>query len=182
MGAESLAALTIVQGDPPADRLAELFDAHNLRLYRLARRLTASAADADDLLQETFLRAAQSLPSIPAGASKEEAWLVRVLVNVQRDHWRKRAVRERSAPMLSVPTDAAPGPDAALIAKRTVWAALDTLHPRPRAILVMHELDGMSLPDIAAQLGLRLMTVRWHLSMGRRDLKRLLRPTHGDLT
>jgi DNA-directed RNA polymerase specialized sigma24 family protein len=64
--------------DLRGERLAALFDAHEDRLYRLARRLAASADDARDLVQDTFLRAAKSLGSVPIGLAKEEAWLVRV--------------------------------------------------------------------------------------------------------
>jgi DNA-directed RNA polymerase specialized sigma24 family protein len=67
-----------------ADRLSELFEAHGDRLYRVARRLVSSADDALDLVQETFLKAARSPESIPHGLTNEEAWLVRVLVNVRR--------------------------------------------------------------------------------------------------
>jgi len=88
--------------DDRAERLAALFDAHEDRLYRLARRLAASADDARDLVQDTFLRAAKSLRSVPVGLAKEEAWLVRVLVNIRRDQWRKTAVRKRSAATLRV--------------------------------------------------------------------------------
>jgi RNA polymerase sigma-70 factor, ECF subfamily len=163
--------------DDPSEHLAALFDAHEERLYRLARRLAANADEANDLVQETFLRAAKSVSAVPRGIGNEEAWLVRVLVNIQRDQWRKTAVRARSLAMLRE-DDASGGSSAenALIAKRAVWAALDLLPPRRRAIVVMHELEGMSVPAIAAVLGLRAMTVRWHLSMGRRDLRRALEP------
>ena len=183
VNADGIAALPAMRGEVrEEDRLAVLFDTHEARLYRLARRLTPSAADADDLVQETFLRAAGSLRSIPTGRSKEEAWLVRVLINIQRDQWRRRAVRRQSAPMLGVCAAAAGSPaDAALIAKQTVWAALDALHPKRRSILVLHELDGMSLTAIAGLLGISAVTVRWHLSMGRRELRRLLKPAYGEL-
>src|SRR5688500_770163 len=82
------------------DRLAVLFDTHEDRLYRLARRLAPSADDARDLVQETFLKAAKSLNGMPLGFMKEEAWLVRVLVNIRRDQWRKNRVRARSAAVL----------------------------------------------------------------------------------
>jgi len=62
--------------DHRSERLGALFDAHEDRLYRLARRLAASADDARDLVQETFLKAAGSLRSVPRGAAREEAWLV----------------------------------------------------------------------------------------------------------
>jgi DNA-directed RNA polymerase specialized sigma24 family protein len=80
-----------------SERLARLFDAHHARLYSLARRMTASADAARDVVQETFLRGARSPNSIPHGASQEEAWLVRVLVNICRDDWRKQAVRRVSS-------------------------------------------------------------------------------------
>ncbi|MGQ0737413.1 MAG: RNA polymerase sigma factor [Acidobacteriota bacterium] len=60
-------------------------------MYRLARRLVPVADDALELVQETFLKAAHSRDSIPHGLRDEEAWLVRVLVNVRRDQWRKEA-------------------------------------------------------------------------------------------
>jgi DNA-directed RNA polymerase specialized sigma24 family protein len=78
-----------------ADRLAALFDAHHKRLYRLARRLVPTVDDALDLVQETFVRAARKPTSIPVGFADEEAWLVRVLVNIRRDQWRRGAVRSR---------------------------------------------------------------------------------------
>jgi hypothetical protein len=78
-----------------ADRLSALFDAHADRLYRLARRLVPSADDALDLVQDAFVRAARSPSSIPRGAREEEAWLVRILINVRRDQWRKEVVRKR---------------------------------------------------------------------------------------
>jgi RNA polymerase sigma-70 factor (ECF subfamily) len=167
--------------DDRGDRLAALFDAHEDRLYRLARRLASSADEADDLVQETFLRAAKSLRSVPAGSAKEEAWLVRVLVNIRRDEWRRAAVRRRSVAFLDgggITDDS--NLEAALIAKRAVWRALDALHPRRRAIVIMSELEGMSAPAVGALLGVSAMTVRWHLSMGRRDLKRILEPQMGD--
>jgi len=168
--------------DGPADRLSALFDAHEDRLYRLARRLAPGADEARDLVQETFLRAASSLASVPEGATREEAWLVRVLVNIRRDQWRRAAVRMRSAAALRANVGT-PGSsqEAALMAKRAVWSALDALPPRRRAIVIMRELEGMSVQAIASQLGITIMTVRWNLSMGRRDLKRILEPQIGEI-
>ena len=168
--------------DPPGERLMALYEAHEDRLYRLARRLTPSADEADDLLQDTFLRAARSLKAIPTGHAKEEAWLVRVLVNIRRDQWRRAAVRRRSAAILGGGETAAGDVnlESALIAKQAVWRALDALHPRRRAIVIFSELDGMSPSAIGTLLGVSTMTVRWHLSMGRRDLKRILAPHTGE--
>src|SRR5215510_13854425 len=89
------AALPATLPHSATERLAVLFDAHHERLYRLARRLVPTADDALDLVQEAFLRAARAPNSIPSGFADEEAWLVRVLVNIQRDRWRKAAVRRR---------------------------------------------------------------------------------------
>lgn len=167
--------------DGPGDRLAALFDAHEERLYRLARRLAASADAARDLVQDTFLRAAKSLGSVPVGLAKEEAWLVRVLVNICRDEWRKTAVRKRSAASLRAGAANYPSSlESALMTKRVVWDALDALSPRRRAVVVMREIEGQPVVAIAAVLGVSGMTVRWDLSMARRDLKRALQPYMGE--
>ena len=155
------------------ERLARLFDAHHARLYSLARRMTSSADAARDVVQETFLRGARSPGSIPQGDSQEEAWLVRVLVNICRDEWRKQAVRRRHASDLP-PAGSHRGPEAAFIARSTIWRALDELPPRRRAALVMYELEGKTIPAIAQLLGIHSVTVRWHLSVGRRELAQLI--------
>ncbi len=155
------------------ERLSSLFEAHHERLYRLARRLAPTADDALDLVQDTFLRAAQSLRSVPVGAGPEEAWLVRVLVNLRHDQWRREAVRSRHRRDASPP---AVGRDAEVVfvGRATLWRALDRLTPRRRAVLVLYELEGLTMPAIAALLGISTVTVRWHLSRGRHELADIL--------
>ena len=165
----------------PVERLAGLFDGHADRLYRLARRLSANAEDARDLVQDTFVRAARSCHSIPVGDVQEEAWLVRVLVNLQRDRWRRTAMRAHHDAANAQSADANRGSnqESALIARATVWRALERLPPRRRAILILHELEGLDERAIASLLHITPITVRWHLSRGRRDLASLVKATTG---
>ena len=157
----------------PQIRVAALFDAHHARLFRLARRLAGTSEDARDLVQETFLRAARSPHAVPPGPTHEEAWLVRVLINICRDRWRQVAVRRFHQPTLAAPATAV-DPESALIARSLIWQALAQLPPRRRAILILYELEGSPIPAIAKLLGVTAVTVRWHLSVGRRELARVL--------
>ncbi len=168
--------------DGSSERLAALFDTHADRLYRLARRLTPTADEARDLVQDTFLRAASALRSVPSDARHGEAWLVRVLVNIRRDQWRKSEVRKRYAEATAVTPESSQRSDAesALIARTTIWQALDLLSPRRRAVLVMHELEGLPVSTIASLLGITSITARWHLSKGRHDLARVLMARTGE--
>jgi len=155
-----------------AERLSALVDLHYERLYRLARRLVPGSDDARDLVQETFLKAARSVAAVPLDAGAAEAWLVRVLVNIRRDEWRRTAARRRLDPEGRAHA-ARPEPvdqEAAFIARTMVWRALERLPPRRRAVVVLHELEGEAVPDIARLLGVTAVTVRWHLSRGRREL------------
>jgi RNA polymerase sigma-70 factor (ECF subfamily) len=158
--------------ESPASLAERLFDAHQARLFRLARRLTTSSEEARDLVQETFLRVVRAPDAVPSGAESEEAWLVRVLVNICRDEWRRGATRRRyrrehprDAGSMRVNTL-----EDALVARDTVWRALRQLPPRRRAVVVLHELDDVGIPKIARLLGVSEITVRWHLSRGRREL------------
>jgi RNA polymerase sigma factor (sigma-70 family) len=175
--ADDLPAVVAATG---VERLAGLFDKHHPRLYRLARRLVDTPDDASDLVQETFLKAAGALPSVPHGSANEEAWLVRVLINLRRNQWRKAGVRQRYEQIEARSRSVHPqNPEASFIAKATVWRALDLLAPRRRAIVILHELEGLSDSAIASLLGITAITVRWHVSMGRRDLARVLKPFMG---
>jgi len=177
-----------------AQRLGALFDAHQARLYRMARRMLSDGEEARDLVQETFFRAARRPASVPTGDDAAAAWLTRVLVNLCRDRHRRLAVRRRERPHLEteLPPVAAPaasrGPaqepaeepvaERRLAARSAVQAALALLPPRRRAVVVLHELEEWSVAEIARLLGLARTTVRWHLSVARRDLAATL--TAGD--
>jgi RNA polymerase sigma-70 factor (ECF subfamily) len=167
------------------ERLAALFERHHARLFRLACRLTADREEARDLVQETFLRAARRADSVPEGAASGEAWLVRTLVNLCRDHHRRLSVRSRARGLLTAAAlaasaasaaCAAPGPEAMVVAQATVRAALARLPARRRAVVVLHEIEELPVAGIARLLGIAAVTVRWHLLAARRELAAALLP------
>ena len=156
-----------------SDRLATLFDAHHLRLYRLARRMSGDPEEARDLVQQAFLRAARRVDSLPAGEPGGEAWLVRTLINLCRDRQRRLRVRQEAAGTLPLGCGAS-SPEAQAVARATVEVALARLSPRRRAVVVLHELEEQGVAGIARLLGITAITVRWHLAAGRRELKAIL--------
>jgi RNA polymerase sigma-70 factor, ECF subfamily len=178
MSEQAVAVPAAMDGDrpheDPATRVAALFDAHHERLFRLARRLVRPPDDPADLVQETFLRAARAPERVPAGASSEEAWLVRVLINLCKDSWRHRAVRSRAVTERRLNPHDAADPEAGILAHTMVWQALDALPPRRRAILVLYELEGSTISAISRLVGVAPVTVRWHLMMARREMARAL--------
>ena len=175
-----LLAAAAAPRDEAAQRLGVLFDAHHERLYRLARRLCRTADDSRDLMQDTFLRAARHASRLPSGAAREEAWLVRVMINICRDRWRQTASRARhEAAVATLHPLPQADPESTLIARSVVWQALNDLSPRRRAVVVLHELEGVSIPAIARLLGVAQVTVRWHLSMARRDMAATIRGQKG---
>ena len=167
------------------ERLAALFERHHARLFRLACRLTADREEARDLVQETFLRAARRADGVPEGAASGEAWLVRTLVNLCRDHHRRLSVRSRARGLLTAAALAAsaasaewaaPGPEAVVVAQATVRAALARLPARRRAVVVLHEIEELPVAGVARLLGIAAVTVRWHLLAARRELAAALLP------
>jgi RNA polymerase sigma-70 factor (ECF subfamily) len=154
------------------DRLAELFDSHQRRLFRLALRLCSDREEARDLVQEAFLRAARQPRGVPDG----EAWLVRTLVNLCRDRYRRLAVRSRARQeLIQDGRDARrPHPEETQVARATVQAALERLSPRRRAVIVLHEIEDRPVREVARLLGVTEVTVRWHLLTARRELAKVL--------
>jgi RNA polymerase sigma-70 factor (ECF subfamily) len=162
-------------GSDLRERLGRLFDDQHQRLYRLALRMATDDDAARDLVQETFLRAAERASSLPDDESAAEAWLVRVLVNLCRDRFRRLRVRRDHA--AAHPTrDAVQDHESAVVAASTVRKALERLDPRRRAIVVLHELEGLDDKAVARMLGVSSVTVRWHLAKGRRELAAIIDP------
>ena len=152
-----------------ADEVGRLFDRHQSRLYKLALRLTWGDDDARDLVQECFLRAIEHrVPDDPVAA---ERWLVRVLINLCRDRRRRGGVRHAYA------QDARNGVPAAVhdpAVNAAVREAVLALPVRQRAVVVLHEVEGRTLHEVAAMLGIAAVTARWHLHVALRSLRKEL--------
>ncbi len=114
---------------------------------------------------------------VPAGDSAEP-WLVRVLVNLCRDRWRRLRVRRTHRDQIPRPSEDS-SPESRVVARATVRWALAQLPPRRRAVVVLRELEGLDTAATGRLLGLREPTVRWHLSAARRQLRRLLSSEEG---
>ena len=132
--------------------------------------------EARDLLQETFLRAARRPASIPDKDRAAEAWLIQVLVNLCRDRWRRLKVRREAGPAPHWSLDQPDDPESIQGARAAVRTALAALKPRTRAIVVMHEIEGLDRKRISELMGMTEVTVRWHLSTGRSRLRSQLDP------
>ena len=167
------ATAAVEASEPAADDRLRLFDVHERRLFRLARRLSSSHDEAADLVQETFVRAIGSRSRLPQDEREQASWLVTTMVNLARDRSRRQSVRGRAASFFTVRDTSDPEPG--YVARMTVQDALARLDARRRAVVVLHELEGESVAQIAALLGIATVTVRWHLAKARRELAQLLR-------
>lgn len=167
-----------------ASAFSRLYD----RYYKIvARRLShllgpkTSHATVDDLAQDTFVRAMHALPSF-RGDSPFRFWLLRIAMSVARDEQRRTqrslwrlffssADEQRAAQQTSSETATAD----AYADLRAVHDALATLTPRLREVVVLFELEGESLAEIAALLEVPLHTVGSRLRRGREQLREALR-------
>jgi RNA polymerase sigma-70 factor (ECF subfamily) len=168
----------VQQGDTEA--FDGLVRAYLRRARSIAGRLMRDPDDADDLVQDAFLRALEKIDSFdPARAFGP--WFFRILVNTGLDTYRKRALRATEPESEGVPSPS-PTPDAhaegAEIRGR-FEAALAELPPRQRVVVWSFEVDGMNTEEIAAELGVSQVTVRWHLHHGRRALRQALADLRG---
>jgi RNA polymerase sigma-70 factor (ECF subfamily) len=162
-------ALTIEPDRP--DGLEELFRARERLLWGLCYRLTGCAADADDIVQETFARAVERLP---AQESLPRAWLVRVAVNLSLDVLRRRRRRGYTGSWLPSPVDSAAlqtelldeghSPEARYERLESVsyafLLALEALTPRQRAALLLRDVFDYSAREAAVVLGMSEENVR----------------------
>jgi len=162
-------------GDPAA--FESLVRAHQRMIHSLTFRMTGSLADAEDLAQETFIRAYRQLDSYQ-GTAKFSSWLYRIAVNTCLN-WRKREMRREQAHTHWAASGAARRTEANSPADKDelsqcVQAALMKLPPKQRAAIVLTVYDGHHHAEAARLLGCSETTVSWRVFAARRKLKRLL--------
>jgi RNA polymerase sigma-70 factor (ECF subfamily) len=165
-----------IGGDAAAFR--RLIELTSARLFRLAAHIAGNRDDADDVVQETFIRAWQRLPELrdPAAAL---GWLIRIAENAARDRLRARR-RSGSDPGSSSGSGSGSGPerpDQALAAAErddVVRRAVMALPDKHRVVLLLHEVDGMTAAEIAALLDVPTGTVESRLSRARAGLAKRL--------
>ncbi|MBK6458006.1 MAG: sigma-70 family RNA polymerase sigma factor [Gemmatimonadetes bacterium] len=148
---------------------------------RLARRLTTSQADAEDLVQDACLRAIERLELFREGM-RFGPWFARLLYNLAFN--RQQSARVRAVEPLQeelAAGDATPLQELMAAEVRERFAgAVDRLPARQKVIVIMFEVDGFTSAEIAAELGITTETVRWHLFAARKVLRSQLRPLHLD--
>ncbi|MEE2787231.1 MAG: RNA polymerase sigma factor [Myxococcota bacterium] len=169
---ESLLA-ACAQGNTHA--LGILFDSHHRAVYRFIYRLSYSESeDIDDLVQTTFLRVQEKARTFN-GHSAVRTWIFGVAINVVRRARRRRFKRRRIAhAMADVPRSRRCSLDAAAQnrqAVRRLKAGLSSLPDHLRECFVLCQLEGVSGPDAARTLGLRLGTVYRRIHEARKLLK-----------
>jgi RNA polymerase sigma factor (sigma-70 family) len=177
----ALVTAILSSGDEAAFRA--LFRRHSPSLYSLARRLLGwASADAEDAVQETWIRASERLESF-RWQSALRTWLSGILVN------RCRELRRRVAPAFGTPPEdeeaVEPADD---VLRMDLERAIAALPDGYRDVVVLHDVDGYTHDDIARLLDIDTGTSKSQLSRARQALRAALakgrtgesRRTHGE--
>ena len=186
MEASDLAVVARVKaGDHDAFR--HLVERHSRSVFRLAYRLTGHEQDAEDVVQETFLKAFREIRRFEARSSFA-TWLYRITVNCSHDLLRQRP-RAGSRPSLDDPEggiareladgSAAADPLRELVSRRIderVRTAMNELSDQERSAFVMRHFEGLSIEDIGRVLGLKTSAAKHSIFRAVHKLRRALEP------
>jgi len=156
--------------------------------YNLARWLSRNPRDAEDIVQEAFLRAFRFFDTFRGELARP--WLLAIVRRVWYDEWRRRSAAEEVAPFDELRDDSPPegwetaGADPEALAiraedARDVQEALQRLPVEYREVLVLREMEELSYREIAAIADVPVGTVMSRLARGRRRLATLLAARQG---
>jgi RNA polymerase sigma-70 factor (ECF subfamily) len=144
-----------------------LYELHSARMKSLAFHLVGNRADAEDTVQETFLKVYRALRGF-AGGSSLSTWIYRILINCCYDNLRKQQRLAEKPASRELPSDPK------LPLKLALERALEKLNERQRLVFLMFEVEGLKHSEIAAILQAPEGTCRSWLFEAKRELKRLL--------
>jgi RNA polymerase sigma-70 factor (ECF subfamily) len=156
-----------------------LFEEHGARLVELAASVVGTRVDAEDVVQEAFVKAYRSRDAF-RGDANPGTWLRRIVMNEALDFRRRRHARGGAA-VVEAPDERparGPGPDTTaseLERAEAVRRAIDTLPQDQRTVVILREIEGLAYREIAEQLGLPLGTVESRVLRARERLRATLR-------
>ena len=166
-------ALVAAIGDGDQAALGALYDRFHGDVYRFVARL-ARAADADDLVQMTFLEAHRSAPRF-RGDAAVKTWLFGIAANLVRNHFRGEHRKQRAHDSLeAVPKRPPTNPGEAITReqqRRWLAAAIETLTPALREAYVLCVVEELPGKEAAAALGIREASLWRRLSDARDALR-----------
>jgi len=166
------------QGDELA--LGALVRRYQNYVFRLCYLVMRNEQDAEDMAQETFVRAFRALPRFEIREGKSfEAWLYRISVNTCRSRLRRRWYQALPLPEPELDMPAGPEyrPDQRMIEseqRHEILAAVDTLGDKHRLVVILRYYAGLTNEEIAETLQIPSGTVRSRLHMARQRLKTIL--------
>lgn len=161
----------VAAGDRKAFQM--LYAATSAKLYGVALRILHDRAEADDVLQEVFLRIWKNADRYVATGLSPMTWLITIARNLAIDRIRARRRPAEDVDVAAELPDGAPGPEAAVIAAgeaARISACLAELPAERAAAITGAYLDGVTYQDLATRFGVPLNTIRTWL---RRSLMRL---------
>jgi RNA polymerase sigma-70 factor (ECF subfamily) len=147
------------------DVFNDLFSRYEQPICSYLTRLTGRLERAQELTQETFLRAYRALLRGERWANPR-AWLYRVASRLATDAWRRRR-RFRWQPLSGREAEASRGVETTTVERTAVQAALNALPLRYRVPLVLYVCEGRSVAEVAETLGLSNSAVKMRLSRAR---------------
>ncbi len=169
------AAHSLRRGEVPIDAdalVSELHARNARRIYNLALRFAADGAEAEDLVQEVFLRVIRKADLIDP-TRNTDAWLTRLATRVFLNH---RPRRPRPTRLEAEP--AAP-PAAQTDGLEDARRILRRLPPARRLVFLLVHVEGHSPAEVAASTGIRLHTVKSHLKRARAAIRGWVDPPNG---
>jgi len=183
---DAAAVARVCAGETEAFRV--LVDRYSRKVFRLAYRMTRNEQDAEDVVQETFLRAYRRLRQFESRSSFG-TWIFRIAVNASLDLTRKLGRHGQAEqaltgnegdaePLDQMPTTE-PAPDRLLLSgelKHKVEGVLDSLSPQVRTAFVLRHYEGMAIEEIGRVLGLKASATKNSIYRAVQKLRKELEP------
>jgi RNA polymerase sigma-70 factor (ECF subfamily) len=180
------AAAVALARDGDSEAFRTLVERHSRAVYRLAHRMTGSPSDAEDVVQETFLKAYKQLGRFESRANFG-TWLHRIAVNCSIDLIRSRPHRESAHDTSDLdqftPVEAneagRPSPERLALSsevKERIESAMGSLSPMERAAFMLRHFEGHSIDEISGTLGLKSNAAKHSIFRAVRKMRTALEP------